>query len=65
VVLDELTLAHLDFGGRGSCGYAVPFQRFAREDDGSSSAYFEKKEHIATSLDGLPGLPLPLPPSTV
>ncbi|KUN20515.1 pyridoxamine 5'-phosphate oxidase [Streptomyces antibioticus] len=61
---------------RDSCGYAVPFmtydedrdlhaRRFAREDDESLSAYFAKKEHIATSLDGLPGLPLPLPPSTV
>ena len=35
--------------------------RFAREDDESLNAYFEKKEHVATSLDGLPGLPLPLP----
>ncbi len=61
---------------RDTCGYAVPFmayeaerdldgKRFAREDDASLSAYFTKKEHIATSLDGLPGLPLPLPPSTV
>ncbi|MEU1851668.1 pyridoxamine 5'-phosphate oxidase family protein [Streptomyces sp. NPDC019990] len=61
---------------RDSCGYAVPLmayeaerdlhgKRFAREDDASLSAYFTKKEHIATSLDGLPGLPLPLPPSTV
>ncbi|MEV5883383.1 pyridoxamine 5'-phosphate oxidase family protein [Streptomyces sp. NPDC052020] len=61
---------------RDSCGYAVPLmayeedrdlhgKRFAREDDASLSAYFAKKEHIATSLDGLPGLPLPLPPSTV
>ncbi|MEV5320599.1 pyridoxamine 5'-phosphate oxidase family protein [Streptomyces sp. NPDC052687] len=60
---------------RDSCGYAVPFmsydedrdlhgRRFAREDDASLSAYFEKKDHIATSLDGLPGLPLPLPPLT-
>lgn len=59
---------------RDSCGYAVPYmsydserdlhaRRFAREDDVSLSAYFEKKEHIATSMDGLPGLPLPLPPS--
>jgi hypothetical protein len=59
---------------RDSCGYAVPHmsydedrdlhgKRFAREDD-SLSAYFARKEHIATSLDGLPGLPLPLPPST-
>ncbi|MET8131032.1 pyridoxamine 5'-phosphate oxidase family protein [Streptomyces sp. NPDC006290] len=61
---------------RDTCGYAVPFmsydedrdlhaRRFAREDDTSLSEYFTKKEHIATSLDGLPGLPLPLPPSTV
>ncbi|MEV1067246.1 pyridoxamine 5'-phosphate oxidase family protein [Streptomyces sp. NPDC050263] len=58
---------------RDSCGYAVPFmtydedrelhaKRFAREDDDSLSAYFAKKEHIATSMDGLPGLPLPLSP---
>ncbi|MEV6160871.1 pyridoxamine 5'-phosphate oxidase family protein [Streptomyces sp. NPDC052052] len=57
---------------RDTCGFAVPFmtydedrplhaQRFVREDDASLSAYFEKKEHIATSIDGLPGLPLPLP----
>ncbi|MET7292670.1 pyridoxamine 5'-phosphate oxidase family protein [Streptomyces griseoloalbus] len=61
---------------RDTCGYAVPFmayesdrdlheRRFAREDDASLGAYFGKKEHVATSLDGLPGLPLPLPPSTV
>ena len=61
---------------RDTCGYAVPFmtydedrdlhgKRFAREDDASLNAYFTKKEHIATSLDGLPGLPLPLPPPTV
>ncbi|MFI9344449.1 pyridoxamine 5'-phosphate oxidase family protein [Streptomyces sp. NPDC052773] len=60
---------------RDSCGYGVPFmaydadrdlhgRRFAREDDASLSAYFEKKDHIATSMDGLPGLPLPLPPLT-
>jgi hypothetical protein len=58
---------------RDSCGFAVPYmsydgdrelhaQRFAREDDDSLSEYFAKKEHIATSLDGLPGLPLPLRP---
>nr|WSW70276.1 pyridoxamine 5'-phosphate oxidase family protein [Streptomyces sp. NBC_00995] len=57
---------------RDTCGYGVPFmsydedrtlhaQRFAREDDASLGAYFAKKEHIATSIDGLPGLPLPLP----
>ncbi|MDQ1043992.1 pyridoxamine 5'-phosphate oxidase family protein [Streptomyces sp. V4I2] len=58
---------------RDSCGFAVPFmsydserelhgQRFAREDDDSLSEYFAKKDHIATSMDGLPGLPLPLRP---
>jgi hypothetical protein len=36
-----------------------------REDDESLSRYFENKDHIATSLDGLPGLPLPLPPTPV
>ncbi|MGW5044023.1 pyridoxamine 5'-phosphate oxidase family protein [Streptomyces griseoluteus] len=61
---------------RDSCGYAVPRmvyeedrdahrRRFTREDDASLSDYFTGKEHIATSIDGLPGLPLPLPPSTV
>lgn len=60
---------------RDTCGYAVPFmtydedrelhsRRFAREDDASLDAYFAKKEHIARSIDGLPGLPLPLPPAT-
>ncbi|MET7360355.1 pyridoxamine 5'-phosphate oxidase family protein [Streptomyces sp. NPDC005562] len=59
---------------RDSCGYAVPYmsydedrdlhaRRFAREDDASLSAYFAKKEYIAQSMDGLPALPLPLPPS--
>ncbi|MGE7389589.1 pyridoxamine 5'-phosphate oxidase family protein [Streptomyces sp. NPDC004126] len=59
---------------RDSCGYGVPFmsydedrdlhgRRFAREDDASLSEYFAKKEHIAQSIDGLPGLPLPLPPA--
>lgn len=59
---------------RDTCGYAVPFmsyeedrdlhaKRFAREDDESLSEYFEKKDHVAVSIDGLPGLPLPLPPT--
>jgi hypothetical protein len=59
---------------RDTCGYAVPFmtydndrdlhgKRFAREDDASLGAYFESKEHVAVSIDGLPGLPLPLPPT--
>ncbi|QNE78390.1 pyridoxamine 5'-phosphate oxidase family protein [Streptomyces finlayi] len=58
---------------RDSCGFAVPYMsydedrslhadRFRRDDDASLSAYFEKKPDIATSIDGLPGLPLPLPP---
>jgi hypothetical protein len=61
---------------RDSCGYAVPLmsyeedrdlhgKRFAREDDDSLSAYLAKKDHIATSIDGLPGVPLPLPPTPV
>ncbi|CAL9383856.1 hypothetical protein SUDANB60_01104 [Streptomyces sp. enrichment culture] len=61
---------------RDTCGYAVPYmayegerdlheRRFAREDDASLDACFTKKEHVATSLDGLPGLPLPLPPSSM
>ncbi|MBD0712296.1 MULTISPECIES: pyridoxamine 5'-phosphate oxidase family protein [unclassified Streptomyces] len=56
-----------------ACGFAVPvleFQEerslhaeyFNRKTDEEFSAYCEKKEHIATSLDGLPALPLPLPP---
>ncbi|MFD9287825.1 pyridoxamine 5'-phosphate oxidase family protein [Streptomyces sp. NPDC060030] len=59
---------------RDTCGYAVPLMsydedrslhsdRFRREDDESLSRYFEKKSDIATSIDGLPGLPLPLPAS--
>ncbi len=58
---------------RDTCGYAVPLmdyredrtlhaRRFAREDDASLDAYFQRKERIATSIDGLPDLPLPLPP---
>ncbi|WP_344460067.1 pyridoxamine 5'-phosphate oxidase family protein [Kitasatospora kazusensis] len=56
-----------------SCGYAVPFMDF-REDRGlhaeyfdrkgedKFSAYCESKEYIGSSLDGLPALPLPVPP---
>ncbi|MFF0435850.1 pyridoxamine 5'-phosphate oxidase family protein [Streptomyces sp. NPDC004327] len=58
---------------RDTCGFTVPLmtydeerdlhgKRFGREDDASLSEYFTKKEHIAASIDGLPGLPLPLPP---
>jgi hypothetical protein len=57
---------------RDTCGYAVPFMtydedrllhksRFERETDESLDVYFQKKEHVASSIDGLPGLPLPLP----
>ncbi|MCL7458003.1 pyridoxamine 5'-phosphate oxidase family protein [Micromonospora echinofusca] len=59
---------------RDTCGYAVPFmsydadrdlhgRRFAREDDASLSDYFAGKDNVAHSIDGLPGLPLPLPPT--
>ncbi|WP_410809280.1 pyridoxamine 5'-phosphate oxidase family protein [Micromonospora sp. 067-2] len=59
---------------RDTCGYAVPLmtyeadrdlhgKRFAREDDASLSEYFSRKDHVARSIDGLPGLPLPLPPT--
>jgi hypothetical protein len=72
--LRAVILVHADLI-RDTCGYAVPFmsydedrdlhgKRFAREDDASLSAYFEKKEHVAVSIDGLPGLPLPLPRMT-
>jgi hypothetical protein len=58
---------------RDTCGYAVPLmtyegdrdlhaRRFVREDDESLNTYFHKKDYIASSIDGLPGLPLPLPP---
>ncbi|MFI2290537.1 pyridoxamine 5'-phosphate oxidase family protein [Streptomyces niveus] len=58
-----------------SCGFAVPFleyreertqhaQHFARKSDEEFAAYCEKKEHVGVSLDGLPALPLPLPPRT-
>jgi hypothetical protein len=58
---------------RDTCGYAVPFMtydgdrplhasRFARESDESLDRYFQQKEYVAASMDGLPGLPLPLPP---
>ncbi|UGY90446.1 pyridoxamine 5'-phosphate oxidase family protein [Streptomyces gobiensis] len=61
---------------RDTCGYAVPLMtydedrplhaaRFERETDDTLDAYFHKKEHVGTSLDGLPGLPLPLPPTPV
>ncbi|MEV4615736.1 pyridoxamine 5'-phosphate oxidase family protein [Kitasatospora sp. NPDC049258] len=56
-----------------SCGFAVPFmdyradrelhaQHFGRKSDEEFGAYCEGKSHVGTSLDGLPALPLPLPP---
>jgi hypothetical protein len=71
--LRAIIVVHADLI-RDTCGYAVPFmtydedrdlhaKRFAREDDGSLGAYFASKDHVAVSLDGLPGLPLPLPPT--
>ncbi|MCY0945123.1 MULTISPECIES: pyridoxamine 5'-phosphate oxidase family protein [Streptomyces] len=58
------------------CGYAVPFMEyqgertlhaeyFGRKTDDEFAAYCEKKDFIGTSVDGLPALPLPLPPRTV
>lgn len=57
---------------RDTCGFAVPLMtydedrslhrsRFERETDTSLDTYFAGKDHIAASIDGLPGLPLPLP----
>ncbi|GAA4862951.1 pyridoxamine 5'-phosphate oxidase family protein [Kitasatospora terrestris] len=56
-----------------SCGFAVPFmdyrgerelheQYFDRKTDEEFNTYCEGKPYIATSIDGLPALPLPLPP---
>ncbi|MET8972412.1 pyridoxamine 5'-phosphate oxidase family protein [Streptomyces hydrogenans] len=56
-----------------SCGFAVPLMEyreerslhadfFNRKTDEEFNTYCEGKEHIATSIDGLPALPLPLPP---
>ncbi|MFE2141307.1 pyridoxamine 5'-phosphate oxidase family protein [Streptomyces sp. NPDC059456] len=58
------------------CGYAVPFmeyrgertlhaEHFGRKTDEEFAAYCEKKDFIGSSVDGLPALPLPLPPRTV
>ncbi|GAA3211175.1 pyridoxamine 5'-phosphate oxidase family protein [Dactylosporangium siamense] len=73
--LRAIIVVHADLI-RDTCGYAVPFmtydadrdlhaKRFAREDDESLSRYFEGKDHVGVSLDGLPGLPLPLPPTPI
>ncbi|MFC9298795.1 pyridoxamine 5'-phosphate oxidase family protein [Streptomyces sp. NPDC057011] len=58
------------------CGYAVPLMEyqgertlhaeyFGRKTDEEFGEYCEKKDFIGASLDGLPALPLPLPPRTV
>ena len=56
-----------------TCGYAVPLMDYAGERDLHTgffgrkgeeefAAYCEAKPHNGTSIDGLPALPLPLPP---
>lgn len=56
-----------------SCGFAVPFmdyredrtllaEYFDRRGEDRFSEYCEGKEHVGTSIDGLPALPLPVPP---
>ena len=56
-----------------TCGFAVPFmdyrgertlheEYFGRKTDEEFSAYCESKDFNAVSMDGLPALPLPLPP---
>lgn len=58
-----------------SCGYAVPFmdyreertlhaEHFGRKSDEEFAAYCERKPHNGSSIDGLPAIPLPLPPRT-
>ncbi|WP_018500710.1 pyridoxamine 5'-phosphate oxidase family protein [Parafrankia discariae] len=58
-----------------SCGYAVPFldyrderplhaQYFDRKTDPEFSAYCKRVPYNGASIDGLPALPLPLPPRT-
>ncbi|WP_033820088.1 pyridoxamine 5'-phosphate oxidase family protein [Kitasatospora sp. MBT63] len=59
-----------------SCGFAVPYldyrsdrelhaQHFGRKSDEEFRAYCEGKPYVGTSLDGLPALPMPLPPRPV
>ncbi|MCC8248353.1 pyridoxamine 5'-phosphate oxidase family protein [Saccharothrix luteola] len=56
-----------------TCGFAVPFmdyrgertlheEYFGRKTDEEFAAYCEGKDFNAVSMDGLPALPLPLPP---
>ncbi|OLR94265.1 pyridoxamine 5'-phosphate oxidase family protein [Actinokineospora bangkokensis] len=57
----------------GTCGFAVPFmdyreertlhaEYFERKSDEEFRAYCEAKPNVPTSLDGLPALPVPVPP---
>ena len=56
-----------------TCGFAVPFmdyrgertlhaEYFGRKSDDEFAAYCESKDFNGVSMDGLPALPLPLPP---
>jgi hypothetical protein len=56
-----------------TCGYAVPFMDyrsertlhadyFGRKSEEEFADYCERKSHNGVSIDGLPALPLPLPP---
>ncbi|MFH5207362.1 pyridoxamine 5'-phosphate oxidase family protein [Antrihabitans sp. NCIMB 15449] len=56
-----------------TCGFAVPFMDyredrtlhtdyFGRKTEEEFAAYCESKDHNGVSIDGLPALPLPLPP---
>ena len=58
-----------------SCGFAVPYldyreertqhaEHFGRKSEAEFAAYCARKPHNGTSIDGLPGLPLPLPERT-
>ncbi|GAB2704216.1 pyridoxamine 5'-phosphate oxidase family protein [Kitasatospora kifunensis] len=56
-----------------SCGFAVPFLEyreerplhadyFGRKSEEEFAEYCAKKDYVGVSVDGLPALPLPLPP---
>jgi predicted pyridoxine 5'-phosphate oxidase superfamily flavin-nucleotide-binding protein len=58
-----------------SCGFAVPLMDhredrslhadfFGRKTDEQFAEYCAAKDHVGVSVDGLPALPLPLPPRT-
>jgi hypothetical protein len=58
-----------------SCGFAVPFmdyreertqhsEYFGRKSEPEFAAYCATKPHNSASIDGLPGIPLPLPERT-